>query len=159
MAGIRTDYPGFEAAVDIEDHVAEESNLERRENKRADARRRQGIQKFPMHVHKPEGLHRVVENDDDLADALRKGWKADIRECLAPESDQVAEGDENSIFNLPIKKALKRVKEDLAKLEADEANHGARADVMAAIAVAKDNAKPAAKAAPAKAAKTAKAKK
>lgn len=143
MAGIRTDFPGFEEAVPIDQHKAEESNLERKQNAAADAHRRKGPQKFPMHVHKAAGLYREVQNEDDLADALRKGWKADIREVDVPEPEGV---DTSLIFNMPIGKALKHVKaapiEELAKIEADELAHGARAKVMAAIAEAKDNAKP-----------------
>lgn len=136
---IRTDYPGFEAAQKIEDHKAEESSLERRENKAADLRRRQAFQKFPMHVHKPAGLWREVTNEDDLADALRKGWVDDVRKLPA---DELEDGDEGKIFNLPIKQAIALVKgataEELAAIEADEAAHGGRAKVLEAIAAAKD---------------------
>lgn len=117
----------------------QKSNLEQEQNETNAEMKTRGFPKYPMHVHKQGGLVREVANDDDLADALAKGWYDDIRNVPSLEP----KGDPNSITGMTVaqaKKALaKATVEELIAFEADEAAHGARADVMAAIAEAKDN--------------------
>ncbi len=138
---------------------ANKSNLEQAENE-ANAEKKQlgGFDKFPMHVHKPGGLVREVTNEDDLADALAKGWYDDLHTMPQPESSEVPTQVNHMTLAQAKKLIAKADTAELVAIEQDEISHGSRADVLALIAAAKDNiggGKPAPKAkAKAKAAKT-----
>jgi hypothetical protein len=128
-------------SVPKEKHRLELSNLEQRTN---EAQREkvalEGKQKFPMHVHKPGGLYKQVENEDELAAALGKGWVEDLHSIVnaARETDNVSE--------MTLEQAAAAIQsasaEELAAIEAKEVAGGARPKVIALINEAKDNIQP-----------------
>lgn len=120
-------------------HKLHRSNIEQEENERMTEKRLAGVfEKFPMHTHKAGGLVRIVENEDQLADALAKGWKADIREVAQPlamperiSEMTVAQADE--FIRSHAGNAAK-----VSEMIADEQSHGNRAAVMALLEAAAD---------------------
>lgn len=140
----------LKGGIDIRKHRANRSNLEQAENEANLERKIEhgGLQQFPMHVHKPGGLVKTVQNDDDLEAALAKGWYADIRAVPVDEPTE----DPTMISAMTPAQAAKALQgataAQLAAFEADEVSHGSRPKIMALIDEAKDNigaGKPAAK--------------
>lgn len=115
----------------------EETNVEKDENR---ASKKRGFQKFPMHVHKPNHLVREVHSEAELADALAKGWYADVRDVPA---DADGDGVPDRLSEMTLLQAARAIAKaspkELAELEADEIAHGGgREAVLALIAEAKD---------------------
>lgn len=139
--------------VDPKRHKLHRNSLEIETNDAMAEKRRLGqIERFPMHVHKAGGLVREVKDEADLADAEAKGW-ATLQEVMAESHDAP---DATKVSQMSIPQALAFIAEaktaaELVEIEADEIAHGSRADVLAALAAAKDavpapkKAKPAAK--------------
>lgn len=133
--------------------MAEPSNLERAEERANRARQAGGKIKFPMHVHKANGLVKEVTNEDQLADAVGKGWYEDIRDV----PDSAPKADPTKISEMTPAQAAKFLEAaddaDLMAIEADEQSHGNRPKVLELIEARKDAAgggKPAPKKAKAK---------
>lgn len=123
-------------------HKLELSNIEQAENSTMTEKRLAGIkERFPMHVHKAGGLVRQVENDDELANALSKGWAEDIRDVLG--SPELSE-DVTKVSQMTVPQALEFIAAHgadaafLVEQDADERAHGSRAQVLAALAEAAD---------------------
>lgn len=129
----------LKGGVPIHQHRPNKSNIEQLENEQAFERKQaMGFQKFPMHVHKQGGLVREVQDEDDLTDALEKGWHEDIRSV--PETEP--KGDPTKVSQMTIKQAKTFIAaapiDQLVEIEQDETLHGHRAEVMKFIAEAKD---------------------
>lgn len=124
------------------------TNLDEKETKASKAR---GFQKFPMAVHKQNGLTKEVADEAGLEDALSKGWFEDIRHVPADEGA----AEPTKVSEMTVEQAVAFVAQasvtELVVIEADEASHGNRAPVLTAIEAAKDNVKPAKGGKPAKA--------
>lgn len=121
----------------LQDYV--ESTLEQAQNKKNKKfLQENGFQKFPMAVYKPGGLHKRVEDEAGLADALKKGWYEDWREV--PSDGPTEEPTHVSGMTLAQAKPFiaKATASELAVIEADEASHGNRPAVMKLIDEAKD---------------------
>ncbi len=132
----------LKGGIDIRRHKANRSNLEQAENESNAERKVENGNvpvKFPMHVHKPGGLVKNVENEDDLSAALAKGWYEDIRQVPVDEPTE----DPTSISEMTLAQGAKALKgataAELAAFEADEASHGNRPKMIALIEEAKDN--------------------
>lgn len=152
----------LKGGVPIHKHRPNKSNIELAENEANFERRQEmGKEKFPMHVYKPgkpgQPLVREVKDDDDLEDAVAKGWYDDVRDVPEP----VGREEPTKVSQMTVKQAKvfvgKAKIEELADIEMDEQLHGNRADVMAFINEAKDAAGSKSKAAKAPKAKAAKA--
>lgn len=122
-------------------HKLERNNVERAVNDEMMEKRLAGqFEKFPMHTHKAGGLVRRVENEDELQDALSKGWKADIREIEVAEPTTQPE----HVNHMTVKQAEAFIKAHgsdgakLAEMLQDETSHGNRAAVVALITKAAD---------------------
>jgi len=122
-------------------HELEENNIERAENKKMMKRRMAGtFYKYPQLLHKVGGMSRLVNNDDECADAVSKGWKEDIRDVEELESKDAPE----RIFQMTVKQALAHVETHkgdaykLVEIRADEQTHGKRKVVLDALSAAED---------------------
>lgn len=122
-------------------HKLERNNVERAVNDEMMEKRLAGqFEKFPMHVHKAGGLVREVKDEDELQDALSKGWKADIRDIEVAEPTTMPE----HVNHMTVKQAEAFIKEHgssgekLAEMLRDETSHGNRATVVALINAAAD---------------------
>lgn len=119
------------------DFKIELTNLEREENRENAKRQKQAFQKFPMMIHKPAGLIKRVENEDELQAAIAKGWHENIRTVPQPE-----QADPDGIHLMTVAQAAALIEgadvSQLAQLEADERAHGSRVAVLAIIEDRKD---------------------
>ena len=138
-------------AVPPRKHKLHRNNIEQEENEKMTEQRIAGIRiKFPMHVHKVGGMVREVLNDQQLEDALAKGWKEDIRQVeeLEPQEapDRVSRMTPTQAAAFIAEHAGSA--EKLVEIKADEEAHGNRPKVIALINEAQDNfgSKPKAKA-------------
>lgn len=130
----------LEGAVPARKHKLNRSNIEQEANEAMMDKRLAGhVEKFPMQVHKVGGLVRRVKTEDDLADALAKGWKADIREVAS--QDAVMPEKAHQMTLAQVKAHVKAAAGDgvkLAEILADEQAHGNRAAVLKVIMDAAD---------------------
>lgn len=122
-------------------HKLERNNIEREENDKMMEKRLSGqIDKFPMHTHKVGGLVREVTSEEELADALSKGWKADIRDVVEAKPKtaptKISEMTEKQAKAFLAEHADSGAK--LAEILADEQAHGARSKVLKLIEEAAD---------------------
>lgn len=121
-------------------HKLQRSNLEQAANEAMNEKRMAGIvEKFPMQVHKAGGLVRRVKTEDDLADALAKGWKEDIREVASHEAPMPEKAHQMTVAQMKAKvKAAAGDGAALVALLKDEQAHGNRAEVVQIIMAAAD---------------------
>lgn len=128
--------------VPAKKHKLHKSNIEMEENEAsADRLKDAEAGRFPRHTHKPGGLVREVTNEEELADALKKGWAYDIREVMALEPAEAP--TRISQMTVPQAKAFIAEHADdvtkLVEIRGDETTYGNRAEVLKALAEAEDN--------------------
>lgn len=123
-------------------HKLHRSNIEQEENEKMAERRQARIfYDFPMAVYKMGGLTKDVQNADELEAAKEKGWYADVRDVPTLEPLEAP----THVSQMTVTQAAAFLAEHaqdaakLAEIEADEASHGNRAQVLALINEAKDN--------------------
>ena len=130
----------LQGSVPARKHKLNRSNIEQEANEAMMDKRLAGhVEKFPMQVHKAGGLVRRVKTEDDLADALAKGWKADIRAVSSQEAAMPEKAHQMTVAQ--VKTQVKAAAGDGAKLAAllaDEQAHGNRAAVVQIIMDAAD---------------------
>ncbi len=148
VSGLDGDKPG------LQDY--EETNLEKKQNKdNAKFLKEAGFIKFPMWVHGPGELSKIVKDEDELKAALKGGW----HESKADVPTDKPKDEPTLVSHMTLAQAKKAIAgaspAELAAFEADESEHGTRMAVLDLIGAAKD----AAVAKVAKPAKTAKPKK
>jgi hypothetical protein len=131
------------------DFGVEPHNLQKKEDRASKAR---GFQKFPMMLHKPNRLTKLVgtsekadpaereaENEKQLAVALKAGWLADVRDV---PGDEDGDGVPDAISQMTVDQAASAIRKadakQLAAYEADEQSHGNREPIVSLLSDAKD---------------------
>jgi len=127
-------------------HKLHRNNVEQEENDMMQERRQRGeFYKYPEDLYKPGGLVRRVDNDEQFADAVAKGWMT-AQQLHNGEVEPLEPAEAPTrVHHMTVKQALAHIeahKNDAAKLveiRADEQTNGNRKAVLEALADAEDS--------------------